>query len=132
MYNKNFLEIFTITISTLILLLIVVITNPLLLNMLPNINISVNQSGMGIIGTFISIIIYFALLAIITNKIGQYYNKKYNQKVYNIGSNSVDENDLTINFYYIIQTKTFNKIIGAIIGIILFLAIAYLLVPFFV
>uniref|UniRef100_UPI000AA852F9 hypothetical protein n=1 Tax=Methanobrevibacter arboriphilus TaxID=39441 RepID=UPI000AA852F9 len=117
---KIFLEIITITISTLFLLLIVVITNPSWLSMLPGVDIPVNQSGLGAIGTFIFIIIYFALLAITTNKIGQYYNKKQDRKVYNIGSKSVDENDLTINFDYIIQTKTFNKLIGVIIGIILF------------
>ncbi|OQD59831.1 hypothetical protein MBBAR_1c02390 [Methanobrevibacter arboriphilus JCM 13429 = DSM 1125] len=132
MSNKNFLEIITITISTLFLLLIVVITNPSWLSMLPGVDIPVNQSGLGAIGTFIFIIIYFALLAITTNKIGQYYNKKQDRKVYNIGSKSVDENDLTINFDYIIQTKTFNKLIGVIIGIILFLAVVYLLTPLFV
>ncbi|OQD59865.1 hypothetical protein MBBAR_1c02750 [Methanobrevibacter arboriphilus JCM 13429 = DSM 1125] len=112
--------------------MIVVITNPSWLSMLPGVDIPVNQSGLGAIGTFIFIIIYFALLAITTNKIGQYYNKKQDRKVYNIGSKSVDENDLTINFDYIIQTKTFNKLIGVIIGIILFLAVVYLLTPLFV
>ncbi|RBQ23072.1 hypothetical protein ALNOE001_11970 [Candidatus Methanobinarius endosymbioticus] len=82
--------------------MIIIITNPLLLNFILWINESINNEGMGVIGTFIFVIIYFAILAVFTNKIGQYYNKKADQNVYKIGSTSVDKNDITvINFAYL-------------------------------